>query len=69
MLAHRAHPAPTKSKAGEFTYSHLKTTTIMVVMMTITATIRAFSFAVNYCLSEKMTSAAANLWVALVQSL
>lgn len=41
----------------------------MVVMMTITATIGIFPFAVNYCVSAKMSPAAANLWAALVQSL
>jgi len=38
---HRAHPAPIQSKAGEFRYSHLKITTIMVLITA--ATIRVFS--------------------------
>lgn len=53
--AHRAHPAPTKSKAGEFRYSHLKITTIIVVLMTTTATIRVFSFCsklLSFCKDE-----------------
>lgn len=66
----RTHPAPIKSKTGEFRESNLKIVTIKLVMETTAGTIYVvLYFAVNYCLSAKMISASANVGAALVQSL